>query len=81
MKARTIVLARITVIDWECERRTVRSTYVDKSSTRVEYAPLDWRPWMSESSLEKLETAELAEGRKTAGPVKNNSKEFIIDGV
>ena len=77
IKVRANVLARM-MTDWGCDWKTLRITYVAKCRAKTEYTAPAWYPRKSETSLEKLETAQMAASRRIAGLVITTPKNAIL---
>jgi ribonuclease HI len=78
MRQTAQVLRAVTATDWGCERDTLRATYLAVGRTTMEYAAPGWMPWLAESNIERLETAQRECARVVAGTVKTTPREGVL---
>ena len=58
MRRQASALKCLATTDWGINERTLRATYIAKGRSSVEYAAAAWLPWVSSSTMEKLETCQ-----------------------
>ena len=65
--------------DWGYEKSILRSTYIATGRSNVEYAAAAWLPWVSISTLGKLEMCQRYAGRAITGQMKTTPVEAILE--
>ena len=68
----------LATTDWGYDKQTLRATFIPTGRSAVEYAAASWLPWVSSSTMEKLETCQRFAGRAITGQVKTTPVEAIL---
>ena len=64
--------------DWCWSRSSLRQVYTATQRSIAEYASPAWAPWVSNSGMEKLETAQRKAGRRIAGTTMSTPAEAVL---
>ena len=68
----------LTSTDWGYEKSILRSTYIVTGGSTVEHAAVAWLPWVSISTIEKLEMYQRYARRAITGQIKATPVEAIL---
>ena len=77
-KSKSRALVHLAGTDWGYDKATLRWTYLAIGRTTMDYAGAAWQPWLSNTSFEKLESAQGFAGRIITGHLKTTPNECIL---
>ena len=78
MKLEAGGLRYLALTDWGYQKSTIRSTYVATGRSTVECAAAAWLPWVSLSTMERLEMCQRYAGGAITGQLKMTPAEVIL---
>ena len=78
LRRQASALRCLATADWGYDKQTLRATFIATGRSAVEYAAAAWLPWVSSSTMEKLETCQRFAGRAITGQVKTTPVGAIL---
>ena len=78
LRRQASALRSLATTDWGYNKQTLRATFIATGRSAVEYTAAAWLPWVSSSTMEKLETCQRFAGRAITGQVKTTPEEAIF---
>ena len=78
LRRQASALRCLATTEWGYDKQTLRATYIATGRSAVEYAAAAWLPWVSSSTMEKLETCQRFAERTITGQVKTTPVEAIL---
>ena len=78
LRRQASALRCLATTDWGYDKQTLLATFITTGRSAVEYAAATWLPWVSSSTMEKLETCQRFAGRAITGQVKTTTVEAIL---
>ena len=78
IKSRAAILRKLAGTDWGANFQTLRSTYIATGRSCAEYAAAGWAPFISKTSIDKLEMAQRVAGRTISGTLKTSPNDTIL---
>ena len=78
IKKRTNIIRRLANTDWGFEFLNLRASYIALCRSSIEYAAAGWAPWITKSTMERLEEAQRYGARAITGLLKTTPKEVLL---
>ena len=77
MRERMCLLHKVGGADWGWSRESMRTVYAATQRSVAEYGSAAWAPWMSQSSLDKIERASRRAARRVTGATQSTPGEAV----
>ena len=78
MLRRTNLLRVVGGTTWGWQKQDLRTVYIATQRSVAEYAAAAWTPWLSSSSIEKLERTQLQAARAITHHVRSTPTEAVL---